>query len=163
LDSGPSTLYLSLGSNLGRRADFLSKAVRLLNRNGIRVGKVSAIYETVPVGLRAQPSFLNQVARAQTVLSPKAVIKVFQRIEQTLGRVRFISNAPRTIDIDLLFYNNQVMNTPQLILPHPRIAERAFVLVPLAEIAPQLLHPQTGLSVSEMIEDIDTSGVRLWR
>lgn len=161
LSKTPKTIYLSLGSNLWRRG-FLIKAVKLLERWGFAIKKTSEAYLTKPLGFRFQPSFVNQVIKAQTTLSPLEALDVIQRIEKKMGRLRLFPNAPRTIDIDVLFYNNMMMNHPRLIIPHPRLQERAFVLVPLCEIEPELAHPVTGLSARMMLSRVDKSGVRRW-
>lgn len=159
----PVHVYIALGSNWGRREGFLTKARMLLEAQGVRILNASSIYRTFPEGFCFQPSFLNQVLAAETSLSPLELLEASKQIERRLNRIRPFPNAPRTIDIDLLFYNNVVMDTPTLTLPHPRVAERAFVLVPLAEIAPRMQHPVLGLSVSEMLSEVDTSWVRRWR
>lgn len=159
----PVPAYLSLGSNWGRREGFLGKARLLLESEGVKILEVSSIYRTNPEGFRFQPSFLNQVLAVKTSLSPFELLEASKQIEHRLNRVRLFPNAPRTIDIDLLFYDNQVMDTPRLTLPHPRLHERAFVLVPLAEIAPEVRHPVLGFSVHEMLASVDTSGVKRWR
>jgi 2-amino-4-hydroxy-6-hydroxymethyldihydropteridine diphosphokinase len=141
----------------------LAKACLLLELQGIGIFKASSIYRTSPEGFRFQPSFLNQVLGVSTSLSPFELLEVSKRIERTLNRVRLFPKAPRTIDIDLLLYDNQVMDTPSLTLPHPKLHERAFVLVPLREIAPDVRHPVLDFSVNEMLASVDTSGVKRWR
>jgi len=159
----PVPVYIALGSNWGRREGLLGKARMLLEAQGVRILNSSSIYLTSPEGFRFQPSFLNQVLAAETALSPIGLLEASKQIERRLNRIRLFPNAPRTIDIDLLFYDNVVMDTLSLTLPHPRVAERAFVLVPLAEIAPRMRHPVFGLSVVKMLESLDTSGVKVWR
>ena len=157
-----ATVYLGLGSNLGDREQNLTEAVELLARR-VRVEQVSSVYETAPVGYKDQPWFLNAVCRVSASLSPEQVLALAREIEAALGRVRSFPNAPRTIDVDVLFYGNEVVNTPQLTVPHPRLAERAFVLVPLAELAPELVHPLSGKTVMEMMEGVDMAGIHKWK
>ncbi len=159
----PVHVYMALGSNWGRREWFLGKARMLLEAQGVRILNASSIYRTSPEGFRWQPSFLNQVVEAETALSPFELLEASKRIERRLNRIRLFANAPRTIDIDLLFYDNVVMDTASLTLPHPRLHKRAFVLLPLSEIAPRMPHPVLGLSVRQMLSEVDTSGVRRWR
>ncbi|MEA3310825.1 MAG: 2-amino-4-hydroxy-6-hydroxymethyldihydropteridine diphosphokinase [candidate division WOR-3 bacterium] len=158
----PVHVYIALGSNWGRREGFLGKARMLLEAQGVRILNSSSIYRTSPEGFRFQPSFLNQVLAAETALSPFELLEAGKRIERRLNRIRLFPNAPRTIDIDLLFYDNVVMDTASLTLPHPRLHERAFVLIPLAQMAPCLTHPVFGLSVVKMLERVDRGGVELW-
>ena len=142
-------VYLGLGSNLGNRRDNLDRALDFLSQR-LRIGKVSSIYDTEPVGNINQPRFLNLVCQVYTTLTPIELLALVKGIENKLGRVSGKSNAPRPIDIDILFYGDQVIETPELIVPHPRLAERAFVLIPLAEIALELVHPVSGKTVEEL-------------
>lgn len=153
-------VYLGLGSNLGNRQGNLVQAVSYLGER-VNIGQVSSLYETEPVGYREQPWFLNAVCRGATQLSPEELLDFAKEIESDLGRVSGFRNAPRPIDIDILLYGNLIVGTPQLIIPHPRLAERAFVLVPLAEIAPDLVHPVSQKTVRELLAEIkDVTGVR---
>ncbi|HHX96320.1 MAG TPA: 2-amino-4-hydroxy-6-hydroxymethyldihydropteridine diphosphokinase [Clostridia bacterium] len=131
-------IYLSMGSNQGERLNNLVEALKLLPEKGILLKKISAIYETTAVGYTFQPDFLNLVVCALTSLKPLELLDVCLAIEKQLGRVRNFRWGPRTLDLDILFYGTLQMTTPCLQIPHPRLKERAFVLVPLREIAPQI-------------------------
>lgn len=146
-------VYLSLGSNLGDRNANLRKALDELPAAGVEVVCVSSFYLTEPVDYRAQPWFANCVAEVRTELLPLRLLGALQSIERRLGRRRAAPKGPRTIDLDILFYENAVVRTAALTIPHGEIAERNFVLVPLRELAPELRHPVTGRSVSEMLSD----------
>ena len=129
--------YLSIGSNIGDRLHHLTEAVRALHlHEGLMVSSVSSIYETAPVGFTDQADFLNMVVCVETGLAAQELLEICQNIEQELGRVRDIRWGPRTVDLDILLYNNDNIETENLIVPHPRMHERAFVLIPLLEIAP---------------------------
>ena len=155
------TVYLSLGSNMGDRQENLDKGLDFLSRR-LRVGKISAIYDTEPVGNVEQSRFLNLVCQAYTRLAPTALLALAKGIESKLGRTGK-SNAPRPIDIDILLYDEQVIETPELIIPHPGMTERAFVLIPLAEIAPDLVHPVNGKKIKELAEKVkEKQGVFKW-
>lgn len=136
-----NTLYLLLGANLGNRQQTLAQAREQLAECVGDIKTTSAIYETAAWGLTDQPAYLNQVLLLETALSPEAVLTQTQAIEQALGRVRAERWGARLIDIDLLFYNNLVLNTPELTLPHPYLHRRRFTLQPLTDIAPDLMHP----------------------
>ena len=161
-----SNAYVSLGSNLGDRAGNLLLAVRGMMEAGLEVTRLSAIYETEAVETFAQPAFLNMVAelRGSTLPAPEQVMARLLRIEYALGRTREVSMGPRTIDLDLLLYRNELRSTQFLILPHPRLHQRRFVLEPLAEIAPRLVHPTVHQSISDLLANVaDQSEVRRWR
>ena len=143
--------YLSLGSNLGNREGMLQEALRLLQAPDLRVVRVSPVYETEPMELRDQPWFLNLVAEIETDLLPRQLLARTRKIEKELGRKRKVSKGPRTIDIDILLYGSFVIDTPDLQVPHPRMAERRFVLEPLAQLAPELRHPVLRRTVSELL------------
>src|SRR5712692_8484181 len=152
-----SNAYVSLGSNLGDRAGNLLLAVRGLMEAGLEVTRLSAIYETEAVETFAQPAFLNVVAelRGSTLPAPEQVMARLLRIEYTLGRTREVSMGPRTIDLDLLLYRDELRSTQFLILPHPRFHQRRFVLEPLAELAPRLVHPTLHQTISDLLAKVD--------
>jgi 2-amino-4-hydroxy-6-hydroxymethyldihydropteridine diphosphokinase len=139
-----SIAYLSLGSNLGDRLATLTAAVRSLEQPGTRVLQVSSVYETAPQGKTDQPDFLNIAVRVETALAPPDLLTHIQQVELALGRVRTVRWGPRTVDIDILLYGTEVCAAPGLELPHPRMLERAFVLIPLLELDPALALPPTG-------------------
>ena len=162
MSSEPVTAYLGLGSNLGNRQDNLDKTLNLLSQR-LRVRQVSSIYDTEPVGNVNQPRFLNSVCQVHTTLTPTELLALAKGIELKLGRAPGKSNTPRPIDIDILFYDDQVIETPELVIPHPRLAERAFVLIPLDEIAPDLVHPVSGKTIRELLQGVtETQGVLKW-
>src|SRR5690625_1290338 len=143
-------VYLGLGTNLGDREANLRRALRALTEIA-EIEAISSIYGTAPVGHLDQPDFLNLVLAARTTLEPAKLLAETQRIEHELGRERSFCNAPRTIDIDLLLYDDQRISTPTLTVPHPRMKERGFVLRPLVEIAPELRDPVTGERYAEVL------------
>ena len=162
LSSEPVVVYLGLGSNMGNRQDSLDMALDFLSQR-LRVEKVSSLYDTEPIGSIEQSHFLNLVCQGYTRLTPMGLLTLAKGIENKLGRVSGRSNAPRPIDIDILFYGNQVIETPELVIPHPRLAERAFALIPLAEIAPGLVHPVSGNTVKELLQGLrETQEVFKW-
>jgi 2-amino-4-hydroxy-6-hydroxymethyldihydropteridine diphosphokinase len=140
-------VYFSLGSNVGDREAHLAEAVRRLD--AIRI---SPIYETEPVDCAPQAWFLNMVVEAETALFPMQLLSHIGRIERDMGRVRVTPRGPRTIDIDILFYGRAIIRTARLEIPHPRMAERRFVLAPLADLVPDLRHPVSGRKVREMLD-----------
>ena len=154
------TIYLALGSNLGDRMGNLASAVERLYQK-MTIQKVSSVYETEPVYYEEQPLYFNAVVSAVTELEPSDLLRFVKGIENDLGRQHSFRNAPRLIDIDILFYGDRVVQTAELIIPHPGIAERAFVLAPLAEIAPELVHPVTHEKVEDLLSVVDgVGGVR---
>ena len=158
--------YVGLGSNLGDRAGYLLLAVRGMLDAGLDVIRLSSIYETEAVEYEEQPAFLNMVAevRGSTLPSPEQMLARLLRIEYSLGRIRDVRMGPRTIDLDLLIFKDLRSDTEFLKLPHPRIAARRFVLVPLAELVPDLVHPVIGKTIREMLATTkDSSGVIRWK
>lgn len=157
-----ATVYLCLGSNLGEREKNLTQALTSLSQK-VNLEKVSSIYETEPVGYKEQPFFLNMVCQITTDLSPWELLRLAKNIESKMGRTFSFTNAPRPIDIDILFYDDQSIQTKNLTVPHPRLADRAFALIPLAEIAPELTHSGLNKSVAELASSVQGhNGVRKW-
>jgi 2-amino-4-hydroxy-6-hydroxymethyldihydropteridine diphosphokinase len=153
------TIYLGLGTNLGNRAANLQAAVVRLAEN-LSVTAVSPIYETAPWGITDQPDFLNMCLTAQTDLPPHELLKLLKNLEKEIGRVPGERWGPRLIDIDLLFYANQIIDTEKLMIPHPELPERAFVLRPLADVAADFVHPVLGESIAVLADRLDDEGVR---
>ena len=154
-------VYLALGSNLGDRLAQLRAAVRELSSSAITPTRISSIYETEPVDYLDQPWFLNCVVEAETALAPAALLDALSAIEIKMGRERTIAKGPRSIDLDMLLYDSETIATPRLQVPHPRLHLRRFVLVPLAELAPNLTHPAWSGTVSQLLATVqDRSEVR---
>jgi 2-amino-4-hydroxy-6-hydroxymethyldihydropteridine diphosphokinase len=151
-------IFLCLSTNLGDRATNLQHAVASM-QSDVQVISASKVYETPPWGYVDQPMFLNQVLQVQTNLPPFDLLTHLKKTEHQMGRVETFRNGPRLIDIDILFYGDMVVNAPQLTLPHPRLHQRAFVLVPLADLAPNLVHPVIGKTVQQMLQAVDRSGI----
>jgi len=154
-------IYLGFGSNVGDRELHLRRALDRLSTSGLRIRRISPVYETEPVDYTNQRWFLNLVAEAETSLFPVQLLAHISRIERTLGRVRTVPKGPRTIDIDVLLYGQRVVRSARLEIPHPRMADRRFVLTPLADLAPDLRHPVTGRTVREMLAAAPVQTVRL--
>jgi 2-amino-4-hydroxy-6-hydroxymethyldihydropteridine diphosphokinase len=157
-----SRVYLALGSNLGDRLGNLRRAVEAMPPT-VKPVALSTIYETPPWGYLDQPAFLNQVFCAETGLEPLALLRFLKRLERQLGRKPAVRYGPRLIDLDILLYGDLVFDDPKLVIPHPRLAERAFVLVPLAEIAPELRHPVLGSTMTQLLAGLDASGIKPFR
>ena len=156
-------VYIALGSNVGDRASMLERAMAAMNSAGIRVLRQSSFYVTEPVDAPGQAWFLNAVVEAETSLLPLQLLHALLRIERELGRRRITPHGPRTIDLDILFYGSSVIHSKELQVPHPRLSERRFVLVPLAQIAPEFRHPVLHKSVTQLLaETPDRSEVRFW-
>ena len=155
------TIYLSLGSNIGDRKANLHAAIERLAAPRLCVLRVSPIYETEPIDYTDQRWFLNLVVEAETTLFPMQLLARTGKIERDLGRVRTVPKGPRTIDIDILLYGNAVVHSAMLEIPHPRMAQRRFVLAPLADLAPDLRHPVTHLAVRQMLDQAPVGRVRV--
>jgi len=150
----PVKIYLGLGSNIGDRWLNLREALSLLSEK-LRVTVVSPIYDTAPVGNTKQSRFLNLVCEAYTLMTPEELLMMVKEIEKNIGRTPGPPNSPRPIDIDILFFGDERVNTAGLVIPHPKLTERAFVLVPLADIAPGLIHPVTRNRIKQMLETLE--------
>lgn len=145
-----SIAYISIGSNLGDREENCRKAIKLIEIKGIAVRKQSRMYETEPWGIKDQPKFINMAIEVETDKKPEELLRVLEEIEKEIGRKETVKWGPRIIDLDILFYDDLILKTPDLEIPHPLLHEREFVLKPLCEIAPDKKHPVTGKTVKEM-------------
>lgn len=149
-------IFIGIGSNLGDKEKNIRKAIYLVSEK-CRILEISSLYETEPVGFKGQDLFLNCALQAETSLSQGELLEFVLSIEKKLGRLRTIKNGPRTIDLDILFYGNEIIKEDNLIVPHPRLHERLFVLEPLNEICPNFIHPAFGRSIEDLHSDADKS------
>jgi 2-amino-4-hydroxy-6-hydroxymethyldihydropteridine diphosphokinase len=157
-------IYLSLGSNLGDRAANIESAIAALREAEVKVLRQSALYETEPVDFLAQPWFLNCVVEAETTLAPLELLHALQGVERRSGSRKLVPRGPRIIDLDILFYGPKVIHMEEVEIPHPRIPQRRFVLVPLAELVPALRHPVLNSTIAQLIAVTpDKSEVRPWQ
>lgn len=154
------TIYLGLGSNVGNREANLQEAVDRIAKAGITLLRASSVYETKPMYVTDQGMFLNLVLEGRTDGFPRLTLKRLQQIERTMGRKRVVDKGPRSIDIDILLFGRFVVDAAELVIPHPRMPERQFVLEPLAELAPNLRHPVSRKSIREMLKQLPEQGVR---
>ena len=155
--------YIALGSNLGDRAGYLLLALsRLSSLPQTRLSRLSQVYQTDPVGPPGQGPYLNMVAEIESGLEPQSLMQALLEIEKSLGRERTVRWGARTLDLDLLLYGEWVADIPQLTLPHPRLHERAFVLAPLCDLIPEARHPNLGVTYRQLLERVDSKGVRVW-
>jgi len=153
-----SLAYISFGSNLGNRLKNIKRGLQLVSRNrSITITKKSSLYETEPVGYENQGWFLNGVIEIETFVLPHKLLSLIKKVERIMGRKRRIRWGPREIDLDILLYNQRCVDTPGLIIPHPRMHERGFVLVPLVEIAPRVIHPIFKKSVQQLLAKLTDS------
>nr|WP_309101596.1 2-amino-4-hydroxy-6-hydroxymethyldihydropteridine diphosphokinase [Fredinandcohnia onubensis] len=159
-----NTAYIALGTNIGTRESYLHSALQAIQGNDIDIIGFSSIYETDPVGYEDQDRFLNMVIKVNTNLQPMDLLEVLQSIERESGRERKIRWGPRTLDLDILLFNQENIETERLIVPHPRMTERAFVLVPLAEIDQDVEIPAVTKPISLLLDELqDREGVRIWK
>lgn len=154
-------VYLALGSNIGNRLANLKNAISNLTPQ-LNVKKKSPVYETPPWGFQEQAAFLNQVIKAETYLEPEELLGHLKRLETALGREPSFQNGPRLIDMDILFFDDMIIDSPPLVIPHPRLHQRAFVLVPLNDIAPDLIHSLLNIPISELLLDVDRTNINLY-
>jgi 2-amino-4-hydroxy-6-hydroxymethyldihydropteridine diphosphokinase len=146
--------YISIGSNIGDREENCRKAIKLLKEKGIAVKKQSRMYETEPWGIKDQPKFINMAIEVETDKKPEELLRILKEIEKEIGRTETVKWGPRVIDLDIIFYDDLILKSQDLEIPHPLLHEREFVLKPLCEIAPEKKHPVTGKTVKEMLENL---------
>lgn len=152
-------MILALGSNLGERFENLHQALKDVSLR-VSIIKTSSVYETPPWGYIDQPVFFNQVLSGYTSLNPVELLTFVKNIENNMGRVNNFQNGPRLIDVDILLFGEQIINSEILVIPHPRMLERGFVMLPLAEIEPELIIPGTNKKVLELLQSVDKTGIR---
>lgn len=150
-------VFIALGSNLGDKKDNINEAIKRINDKGIKILKVSSIIETEPYGYKDQDKFLNAVCLVETDLSPHELLNVLLEIEREMGRVRTIKWGPRVIDLDIIFYDDLIINEANLIIPHPDAHNRTFVMGPLSEIEPDFIHPVLNKTVKEIYLELTKS------
>lgn len=157
--------YISIGSNMGDRVNFFKKAVQLLHDDKrIAIAEISSLYETDPVGYTEQNMFLNAVLKVKTSYKPEELLEKCLEVERTLGRKRETRWGPRTLDLDILLYNHENIETENLSVPHPRMLDRAFVIIPLLELDPDIMLPKMNTPLNHVLKEIkDKEGVRLWK
>lgn len=153
------TVYISLGSNVGDREQQIAAATQVLGARGIRIVRQSSIYSTEPVDVATQSWFLNCVLEVETDLMPRQLLRTFKEIENELGRKHSVHRGPRVIDLDILLYGSSIIRAQELEIPHPRMTQRRFVLIPLAEIAPALRHPVENKSIEELLGETEDRSV----
>lgn len=156
-------VYIGVGSNLGRRPEHIRRGLKMLEQRGFRIVKRSRVYETRPRNMANTGDFLNLAIAADTHHSPIRCLSEFRAVETALGRGHHLRNTPRTLDLDLLFYGNRVIRAPGVTIPHPRLHERAFVLRPLNDIAPGLVHPTRHRRVATLLKVRSQEGIRRWK
>jgi 2-amino-4-hydroxy-6-hydroxymethyldihydropteridine diphosphokinase len=154
------TVYLGLGSNVGDREAELRRAIGMIESPDLHVKRISSVFETAPLYKEDQRKFLNAVIEAATTLFPVQLLHRLQAVERKMGRLRTVRNAPRNIDIDILIFGRFVVESENLLIPHPGIAERRFVLEPLAELVPDLRHPVIKKTIRELLASVPSGGVR---
>ncbi len=147
-------IHIGIGSNIGNRSDNCQKAIQALLNKGIRAIKVSSAYETEPWGMKEQPGFINMALEAETTLSPESLLAALKDIEKNMKRADTIRWGPRIIDLDILFYDNIILDTDEVKIPHPLMCKRDFVLLPLSEIAPHKVHPAEGKTIVQLKEEL---------
>jgi 2-amino-4-hydroxy-6-hydroxymethyldihydropteridine diphosphokinase len=149
-----SIVYLGVGSNIGNRQENCREAVRMLAENGLTVVRHSSLVETEPWGVADQSRFINMAVEVETDAAPEQLLVILKKIEKNMGRTNAIRWGPRVIDLDILFYDDLILDTDGLIIPHPLLHERDFVLIPLAEIAPKKIHPRLNKTVHELYSEV---------